>query len=147
MRKSLILAAALVLLATSTTGCYRQTFKYENKTPAATTEVNRGFLLWGLVAPDNPVKAFEICPSGVAQVEVVHTFGNQLLGCITAGIYSPNTVRVSCAGGSAHNFYLDEDEEVVGYEGFDEDGELVERSISSEAPMSRDDIPMTSGTF
>jgi hypothetical protein len=126
--------AMILLLAAVTfvTGCFSTTFQYSNKSPSRTEEVGRTFLIRGLINMNDPLKANELCPEGVQAVEVVHTFGDQFLGCLTAGIYTPNTVRVTCAGGAAHNFYLDEEDEVVAQQSFDESGALVNESVSSD---------------
>ena len=35
---------------------------------------------------------------GVAKVETVHSFVNQLVGAITFGIFTPMSIKVTCAG-------------------------------------------------
>ncbi len=126
--------SVIVLLAAVSfmTGCFSTTFSYTNKTPGRTEDVGRTFLIRGLVDLNDPLRAYELCPEGVQSVETVHTFGDQFLGCITVGIYTPNTVRVTCAGGGAHNFYLNEDDEVVAQQSFDENDTMVSEVVASD---------------
>lgn len=114
------------------TGCFSTTFSYADRSPGRTDEVGRTFLIYGLINSNDPLPAYELCPEGVQSVETIHTFGDQLLGCLTIGIYTPNTVRVTCASGAAHNFYLDEDDEVVAQQSFDESGTLVSETVASD---------------
>lgn len=123
-----LMLASLTLLS----GCFSTTFSYSNKAPGRTEEVGRTFLIRGLVNLNDPLRAYELCPEGVQAVETIHTFGDGFLGCLTAGIYSPNTVRVTCQSGAAHNFYLNESDEVVAQQSFDEEGTLVSESVASD---------------
>lgn len=132
MKKTLFLVAALLVLLSGLTGCYRQTFVYPDRGTAAVQEVGVTHLIYGLVTSDPYVKAFEICPTGVAQVDTVVTFGDGFLGCLTAGIYTPNTVVVTCASGTGHNFYLDENDKVVAHEVLDEQGAVVDTRLVSD---------------
>lgn len=124
----------IVLLAAVTfiTGCFSTTFSYTNRSPGRTEDVGRTFLIRGLVDLNDPLRAYELCPEGVQSVQTVHTFGDGFLGCITVGIYTPNTVRVTCAAGAAHNFYLNEEDEVVAHQTFDEAGTMVSETFSSD---------------
>ncbi|MGH7127423.1 MAG: Bor/Iss family lipoprotein, partial [Planctomycetaceae bacterium] len=54
--------------------------------------------LWGLVPPETVTTA-EQCPDGVARVETMHSFLNSLASALTWGIYTPITIRATCAGG------------------------------------------------
>ena len=124
----LLLAAAVTLLA----GCWKTTFVYNKGVPGRVEEVGRTFMLLGLIDRNDPLRAYELCPEGVKSVEKVHTFGDGLLTCLTLTIYSPNTIRVTCKGGAGHNFYLDEDDELIAQQRFDEDGSLVGEPITSD---------------
>lgn len=106
----------LLLAAFALPGCYRTTFAYNDRVQAQVIEESRNFWLFGLIGPDAPYRADRLCPSGVASVETYASFGNLCLGTITVGIYSPRTVRVACAAGNVHNFYLNEEDEVVAHE-------------------------------
>lgn len=131
MKRS-ITGILLLAAVTFVTGCYSTTFSYSNRSPGRTDEVGRTFLIAGLINSNDPLRAYDLCPEGVASVEVIHTFGDQFLGCLTLSIYTPNTVRVTCQSGAAHNFYLDESDEVVAQQSFDDNGELLNESVASD---------------
>lgn len=131
MKRSTRMIMLLAAVALST-GCFSTTFSYTNKAPGRTEEVGRSFLIRGLIDLNDPLRAYELCPEGVQSVETIHTFGDGFLGCLTVGIYTPNTVRVTCAAGAAHNFYLDEQDEVVAQQSFDESGQLISESVASD---------------
>jgi hypothetical protein len=87
--------AAIVLLA----GCYHATV--ETEAPTSNEVVEKGFAsswLWGLVPPKT-ISTSAKCPSGVSKVETQHTFVNQLVGFLTAGIYTPMSIKATCAAG------------------------------------------------
>jgi hypothetical protein len=72
-------------------GCYRNTI--ETGLPAANAmpyQETAQFFLWGLV-----------CPSGVTRIEEEQSPIDFVFGCVTCGIYSPRTVTITCASGSA----------------------------------------------
>jgi hypothetical protein len=52
--------------------------------------------VYGLVPP-KPVEMMSKCKSGVSKVETLHSFLNSLVGGLTFGIYTPMTIRVTCA--------------------------------------------------
>lgn len=131
MKRS-ITGILLLAAVTLVTGCFSTTFSYSNRAPGRTDEVGRTFLIRGLINSNDPLRAYDLCPEGVQSVEVVHTFGDQFLGCLTIGIYTPNTVRVTCQSGAAHNFYLDNNDEVVAQQSFDENGILMSESVHSD---------------
>ena len=58
-----------------------------------------GFIA-GLVPPDL-VQAGQQCNNGVAVVETRLSFMNQFVTFLSAGIYSPMEIRVTCASSSA----------------------------------------------
>ena len=132
--KAKVLAVLLLLLFAGLTGCMRNTFEYTDRAPGQIIEEGRTFYIAGLIdGNDGPVRAHELCPNGVQAVETIHTVGNMCIGCVTLSIYTPNTVRVTCASGAAHNFYLDENDEVVAHETVDaQTGEVVSRSMRSD---------------
>ena len=116
-RLTLLLVACLSL-----TGCLRTTFSYSERTDDRKEEIGRTFLIGGLVDTNEPLRAYDFCPEGISSVQTVHSFGDLVLSCLTIGIYTPNTVRITCQGGAAHQFYLDDDDHVVAHEAFDVDG-------------------------
>ena len=90
-RSSVFLLLFLVL------GCYHATVE----TGAAPSEqvVERcceaGFL--GGLIPPKAVQSEAACPDGVARVETSRSFSNVVFTVLTAGLYSPMSVRITCA--------------------------------------------------
>lgn len=134
MKRSMMFAALLLLIAVGSVGCMRTTFEYPDRQPGQTVDVSRTFYVFGLIDGNKrPLVAHEVCGGPVQSVQTIHTLGNMCLGCITLNIYTPNTVRITCAAGSVHNFYLDEEDTVVGHEVVDgETGEVVQREFRSD---------------
>lgn len=94
LRRSRTILSALLV---STAGCFQQTM-HSGLTPS-TTIVEHEFVatwLWGIV-PATPIDTRQSCPSGVATVETQQTFMNGFVGVLTLGIYSPQSVRITCA--------------------------------------------------
>ena len=54
--------------------------------------------LWGLVPP-KPISTMAQCPNGVSKVETQHSFLNMVVQALTAGIFTPMTIKASCASG------------------------------------------------
>ena len=90
---------AVVLVAS---GCYHARVE-TGLTPSAQVYEQSFASGWvyGLVPPST-VEAGEECPNGVAIVETQLSFVNQLVSALTAGIYTPMHITVTCAAaGSA----------------------------------------------
>lgn len=86
---------AMALLLTS--ACYHATVE----TGAAPSDqvVERcceAAFLGGLVPPKT-VRSVAACPAGVAKVETSRSFSNLVFTALTAGLYSPMSVRITCA--------------------------------------------------
>jgi hypothetical protein len=89
----------LVALAATSTACYNATVD-TGLAPSGTTVENawaHSFIA-GLVPPST-VETAERCPNGVARVQTQLSFLNMVANAVTFGIYSPMTIRVSCAAG------------------------------------------------
>jgi hypothetical protein len=88
--------AALVAVVAAT-ACVRITVT-SNATPAPTVVEKRQqhSFVAGLVPPTE-VNVREECPNGVATVETVHSPANMLATLVTFGIWSPLSVKVTCA--------------------------------------------------
>jgi Bor protein len=88
-------SAALPVLALM--GCYHATIE----TGAAPSEqviercCEAGFL--GGLVPPRAVRSEAACPNGVARVETARSFSNVVFTVLTAGLYSPMSVRITCA--------------------------------------------------
>ncbi|PYP57331.1 MAG: hypothetical protein DMD40_08295 [Gemmatimonadetes bacterium] len=79
--------------------CYHATI--QTGLPAGTTVVRQDWAagwLWGLVPP-KPVSTMAQCPGGVSKVETKHSFLNMLVGGLTGGIFSPMSIKATCASG------------------------------------------------
>jgi hypothetical protein len=80
-------------------GCYHATV--ETGLTPSTVVIEESFAscwIYGLVPP-SPIAAQAKCTNGVAKVETEHSFVNQLVGFITLGIYTPMSIKVTCAAG------------------------------------------------
>lgn len=95
MRRSQLLVLSFTLVVV--TGCYHQVVE-TGLTPTGPV-INRtaGVMFWGLAGAE--VDATAECASGVAVVETQQTFLNGLLAVVTLGIYTPQTVSITCAAG------------------------------------------------
>lgn len=66
---------------------------------AGETNVTRHFqpsFIYGLVPPP-PLNVTGQCPGGISRVETQHTFVEGLVAVITAGIFTPMTLSVTCS--------------------------------------------------
>jgi hypothetical protein len=92
MRASCVLLIALAL----GTGCTKVTYVNPRLPPVgATAEQTGHFFLFGLVGTAI-VPAYQACPHGVATVQSKFTLGDEVLGLLTLGIYTPRTYEIVC---------------------------------------------------
>ncbi len=92
--RSATLLGAVVALS----GCYHATI--ETGLPPGNQTLEKAWAsswVLGLVPPST-VETASRCPNGVARVETKLSFLNQLVALLTAGIYTPMAIRVTCAG-------------------------------------------------
>lgn len=113
--------AAITILAFlfPATGCYRTPLMHDSRPGGPDImEETRGYNFFGLSGPARPIRADKMCPGGVKGVEFYMNFTDGLLtGVLIAGlIYGARTVKITCASGSAHNFYLDDQDQVMAHE-------------------------------
>jgi hypothetical protein len=93
--------AALVAFTVLATACYHQVVR--TGAPPGGTVIERPWTatyIFGLV-PATAINTAAECPAGVAIVETQQTFLNGLVGLLTIGIYTPQTVRITCAAGGS----------------------------------------------
>jgi Bor protein len=92
-------ALPLLFALLLTTACYHQVVQ-TGATPGAQVVERPWTATWlfGLV-PATEISTAAECPGGVAVIETQQTFLNGLVGALTLGIYTPQTVRITCAGG------------------------------------------------
>ena len=95
MRCSLGLSATVLLVAAL--GCYHATVE-TGLTPSNQT-VEKSFAsgwIAGLIPPST-VQTASKCPNGAAKIETQLSFVNQLVAWLTAYIYTPMSIKVTCA--------------------------------------------------
>lgn len=99
IRNICLAVATTALVALS--GCYHVAYR-TNKTPGGQVHTQKAsFFLWGL-AGGATFDLDTLCPSGVASVSDEKSFVDGLLAGVTAGLYTPMSVTVECAGGAAY---------------------------------------------
>lgn len=90
----------LVLMLVPLSACYHATI--ETGTAPSPTVIEKGFAsawIYGLVPPAT-VSTTSQCPGGVSKVETQQSFVNGLVGLLTLGIYTPMSIKVTCAAGA-----------------------------------------------
>src|SRR5688572_21394702 len=78
-------------------GCYHATI--ETGAPASNEVISKSFAsgwVFGLVPPSTVATAAK-CPNGVSKVETQLSFVNQLVSWLTLYIYTPMSIKVTCA--------------------------------------------------
>mgnify|MGYP002778166612 CR=1 FL=1 len=93
--------SALALAALGSSACYHATI--ETGRAAGTTVVSRPWtntFIFGLVEAQ-PIDVRAQCPRGIARVETQLSVVNALASIVTLGLYTPRTVTVTCASGTA----------------------------------------------
>lgn len=93
--------ALLVAITVLASACFHQVVR--TGAPPGGTVIERPWTatyILGLV-PATAINTAAECPAGVAVVETQQTFLNGLVGVLTLGIYTPQTVRITCAAGDS----------------------------------------------
>ena len=95
MRRNALALCTLLL----SSACYHATV-VTGATPSAVVYENQWAhsFIAGLIPPSE-VETASKCPSGVAKVETQHSFLNLVAQALTASLYSPMTITVTCAAG------------------------------------------------
>lgn len=90
--------AALSLCVVALTGCYHATIETGLAPSPQVVEKAwaHGWIL-GLVPPATVETQQKCGPKGVSKVETQLSFPNMLVGNLTGGIYTPMSVKVTCA--------------------------------------------------
>ena len=92
-------ALPLLLSVLLTTACYHQVVQTgATPGPRVVEHPWTATYVFGLV-PAREISTVAQCPDGVAVIETQQTFLNGLVGVLTLGIYTPQTVRITCAAG------------------------------------------------
>jgi hypothetical protein len=87
----------LFALAAVAAGCYHATIDTGLAPSGATVERPWAHSFIAGLVPPSTVETAAQCPDGVARVETQLSFLNMVANAVTFGIYSPMTIRVSCA--------------------------------------------------
>ncbi|MFW5925071.1 MAG: Bor/Iss family lipoprotein [Myxococcota bacterium] len=115
MHRAALVAFMAALLALSS-GCFRHEYVDvgTRSEPHAQVHQWHHHLLWGLVNVAPRVALDRICPGGVARITNWMGPLQALISYVTAGIYTPTTVRVYCAaGGRSAKVGIQLDDEVI----------------------------------
>jgi len=92
--------AALATAALALTACMHATV--ETGLTPSTTVYQKGFasswIVW--LVPPSTLETQAKCPNGVAKVETQASFVNVLVTWLTSYIYSPMSIKVTCAQGA-----------------------------------------------
>lgn len=123
---------AVVVAATLASGCYHATIN-TGKAPGSNVINNDWAMGWvfGLIPP--PDVDASACKTGVAKVETQMSFLNALAAMITFQIFTPMTITVTCASGSAS---LTPADRVVGHSGATKAQTAASLEAAAELAMS-----------
>ncbi|HMJ12713.1 MAG TPA: hypothetical protein VK524_14930 [Polyangiaceae bacterium] len=94
--KLLLLVATTVALS----GCYSTTIrsgKAAGETPMESDDRWHSGFVGGTQEASGPYDLEKICPNGWSEIETKTSFANGFVDIVTAGIYNPQTVKVTCA--------------------------------------------------
>ncbi len=91
--RSLLALFALV----AATGCYHATIETGRPLSPQTVEKPWAHGFIGGLVPPTTVETASKCPNGVARVETKHSFPNMLASFLTGGIYTPISIKATCA--------------------------------------------------
>lgn len=93
--KVALLSTALALAA-----CNQHVVTYDTSLPRGKVHSEwTGHYLYGSIGHTD-INVRRICPEGAAKIETYRSFGNGMIGALTLGIYTPRTVRITCASGN-----------------------------------------------
>ncbi|HEX4634339.1 MAG TPA: Bor family protein [Gemmatimonadales bacterium] len=95
-----IAAIACAALLVSTAGCFHATV--ETGLAPSSSEIEKGFAsawIYGLVPPSTVETQAKCGAKGVSKVETQLSFVNMLVAFITLDIYTPMSIKVTCAAG------------------------------------------------
>ncbi len=101
LRSAKLSIVSAALLATA--ACYHATV--ETGLPAGNDTIENAWAIgwiYGLIPPAT-VSTAARCRTGVARVETQHSFLNMVAQGITFGIFTPMTIKVTCAAAHAQN--------------------------------------------
>lgn len=88
---------ALIVGAVFLAGCYHATINTGLAPSAQVVEQPWAHSFIGGLVPPATLATQQQCPKGVSQVETQMSVVNLLANIVTGGIYSPMTIKVTCA--------------------------------------------------
>jgi hypothetical protein len=80
-------------------GCHHSRVRLDNGSNQSKGEVktlNKNFWLGGMFPRKVEVDATKLCPSGVYEIDEFYTFKDAALTQLTAGIWVPRTLKITC---------------------------------------------------
>ena len=96
-RRSVLIAVLSAMFFLFASGCYHVRVVTVNMPPSDVHQVWMHGFLYGLVGSE--ISSESVCGNRpVAAVDTYMSFLNFLVGGLTMGIYTPRTVRITCAG-------------------------------------------------
>ena len=87
---------SLTILLLSASGCYHVSYSNGGVRGHASKTGTNHFFIAGLVNTSE-VDLAQVCPEGVAKLDIHQTFGDGLLSGITLGIYTPRSWEAWCS--------------------------------------------------
>lgn len=88
---------SLLLASVALPGCYHATVETGRQpSPQVEEKAFASSWIYGLVPPKT-MSTTAKCPDGVAKVETQLSFVNQLVSFVTLGIYTPMSIKATCA--------------------------------------------------
>ena len=95
MRRSL--SVSIIVLLVAAPACYHATVDTGLSPSNQTVEKSFAASWIGGLVPPSTVETASKCQHGAARVETQLSFVNMIVGWITAGIYTPMNIKVTCA--------------------------------------------------
>lgn len=90
---------AAVVIAAVLGGCFKVTYTNPSLPMNGQVVEQKGhFFLFGLIG-DAEVPVYQMCPTGVSQIQSGHGVGDIVLTILTLGLYAPRSYEMSCGGG------------------------------------------------
>lgn len=117
--------SALLAVALLASGCYQATIITGRPMGTETIEVPWAHSFLAGLVPPSTLNTASRCPNGVAEVQTVHSFLNLVAAAVTFSVYTPMTLKVTCAAGGGVGQGVD----VI------EDRQGLERALQSGEPF------------
>ena len=91
----------VALFALSLAGCYHASVETGRQPGQQHVEKGWASSYFAGAIPPSTVDVRSACTNGVSKVETKHSFLNMLVGSLTLSIYTPISIDVTCAAGTA----------------------------------------------